>query len=129
MKSKQQKLIEAARGAITTLALQHHLNLSDKDERMVKEGYDALQEMQRHEKRKVGTRYKGVSKSQWKKWNADEREVYNLIMKTILPMQIVIHPYNRGEDQFPHKDWRVLVHNIAFMVADEMRLRRKNDSR
>jgi hypothetical protein len=133
MKSKRLKQIESARGALTTLMLvQDKLEgrdeafLSGKETVAVEEGYKALRSLQQHELRKVGQRYRIVSSHQWAKWNADEREVYNIIMKTCLPLQDVLGPSDLRY-HIPHKHWRTVLHNIAFMAAVEMRARRKQD--
>jgi hypothetical protein len=134
IKSRQQKLIYDLYGAINTLSdkiddNQLCVSLTDKDNQYIKDGYDALQELEEHENRKVGTRYKGVSKNQWKKWNADEREMFNLINKLIRPMQNVINPATAedSDDRLPKQLWNGIVHNIAFLVADEMKKIRKQE--
>jgi hypothetical protein len=124
MKSKQQKLIESARGAINTALGANEGYETDKEWDAIEEGFNALQEMQRHEKRKVGRRYRGVSEKEWKKWNADEREVFNLINRVARYVGQAVLSEDSRSFKLTQKEFKALIHNLAFVVTSEMRSQR-----
>jgi hypothetical protein len=101
-------------------------HVTAKQEKAILEGSRTINKLLKHAERNVPNTYK-VSEKEWKKWDVDEREVFNSVYKSALSHQDIINPATAEDpqDKIPHKLWKVLVWNIAWLTASNMRAKRR----
>lgn len=65
----------------------------------------------------------GVSKRQWKKWNEQERKLFNdLFSSMMFEQRIFLHPEAVARSD---KHWKTTAWNAAYLAADYLRMARK----
>lgn len=64
-----------------------------------------------------------VSRSQWRKWDESERELFNnLYFYMCHNMELFLHPKQKAPSL---EHWEVTAWNAAWIAADELRAKRK----